>query len=426
MNSSMDTTATTTSTTATTLKSKRFPTMFKKIMLSRLKTISKDATSAVKSSVQKKTSTKKKSKTAMPAEQEVVGMSRRPDTATLGKPLFDKQQAENGAEVRPSTTKRPVCKQFNSRTYRVKTKDRKSVLSLPEVSKQTSKNRKSHLPIKVKPIAPTPPIRQRIQKLPPSNNQENVKENINSNKKEEKPEEYIPEKWVPTAIGSARKKRLVMCYLCGKEFGTASLPFHEPQCLKKWTQENSRLPEHLQRTMPKKPENQTISVDDWNQLAWEATQSNLVPCDFCQRKFLPNRLEAHARVCIESKKKTVPVPKLPVKAAVIMDRPKKKPAPCYVCGRLFGTASIGIHEPQCLIKWTRENDSLAPHLRRPVPTKPEVIIDEVTGKVDQQATREEHWKSYLSQLVPCDRCKRTFDPDRLEVHQRSCKGVTNK
>jgi len=40
----------------------------------------------------------------------------------------------------------------------------------------------------------------------------------------------------------------------------------------KWTQENSRLPEHLQRTMPKKPENQTISVDDWNQLAWEATQ----------------------------------------------------------------------------------------------------------------------------------------------------------
>lgn len=69
-------------------------------------------------------------------------------------------------------------------------------------------------------------------------------------------------------------------------------------------------------------------------------------------------------------------PKLPAKLAVTMDKPKKKPAPCYVCGRLFGTASIGIHEPQCLIKWTRENDSLAPHLRRPVPTKPEMIIDE--------------------------------------------------
>lgn len=40
----------------------------------------------------------------------------------------------------------------------------------------------------------------------------------------------------------------------------------------KWTQENSRLPEHLQRSMPQKPNVQNISVDDWNQLAWEATQ----------------------------------------------------------------------------------------------------------------------------------------------------------
>lgn len=42
--------------------------------------------------------------------------------------------------------------------------------------------------------------------------------------------------------------------------------------LQKWTQENSRLPEHLQKSMPQKPNVQNISVDDWNQLAWEATQ----------------------------------------------------------------------------------------------------------------------------------------------------------
>ena len=174
----------------------------------------------------------KKTKVAMEAEQEVASMSRRPNSATLGKPLLLDKRTESETEVRPSTTKRPVCQQFNSRTYRVKTKDRKSVLSLPEVSKQTQKNRKSYLPIKVKPIAPTPPIRQRIQKMTLSNDQENVKQNIISEKKENKTEEYRPEKWVPTAVGSARKKRLVLCYLCGKEFGTASLPFHEPQCLK--------------------------------------------------------------------------------------------------------------------------------------------------------------------------------------------------
>lgn len=40
----------------------------------------------------------------------------------------------------------------------------------------------------------------------------------------------------------------------------------------KWTQENSQLPEHLQRTLPRKPETRNGNVDDWNQLAWEATQ----------------------------------------------------------------------------------------------------------------------------------------------------------
>lgn len=54
------------------------------------------------------------------------------------------------------------------------------------------------------------------------------------------------------------------------------------------------------------------------------------------------------------------------------------------------------------------------------------IFKTVTGKVDEEATTEEQWKSYLAQLVQCYRCNRTFTPDRLEVHQRSCKGVPMK
>lgn len=207
-----------------------------------LKNISKDATSAVKSSVQKKTSAAKKSsvmaKVALIEQKSTADESKRPGTATLDKPvLFDcKRTDENKApEVRPMATKRPVVQQqFNNRTYRVKTKDRKSVLSLPEVSKQTSKVRKSHLPIKVKAPAPAPPVqqlRQNNQTLPPPNDREAVKENTTA-VKDKTSGKYEPDKWVPTAVGSARKKRLVLCYLCGKEFGTASLPFHEPQCLK--------------------------------------------------------------------------------------------------------------------------------------------------------------------------------------------------
>lgn len=233
-----------------------------------LKNISKDATSAVKSSVQKKSSGKKKSQpvaasgtAAAVGQREVAADSpTRPGTATLDRSLLqsDKQQPEmSGVEVAavrsPSSNRnrRPVVPggQFNSRTYRVKTKDRKSVLSLPEVCKsQTQKNRKSHLPVKVhkvKATAPTPPVRLQRQKMSPppppaplqqsDDARENAKGsscNMTDVVAAESPEGYQPEKWIPTAVGSARKKRLVLCYLCGKEFGTASLPFHEPQCLK--------------------------------------------------------------------------------------------------------------------------------------------------------------------------------------------------
>uniref|UniRef100_A0A8C5MKD7 Zinc finger protein 475 n=1 Tax=Leptobrachium leishanense TaxID=445787 RepID=A0A8C5MKD7_9ANUR len=46
----------------------------------------------------------------------------------------------------------------------------------------------------------------------------------------------------------------VVCYICGREFGTKSISIHEPQCLKKWHLENEKLPKNLQRPEPKKPE----------------------------------------------------------------------------------------------------------------------------------------------------------------------------
>jgi len=42
--------------------------------------------------------------------------------------------------------------------------------------------------------------------------------------------------------------------------------------------------------------------------------------------------------------------------------------------------------------------------------------------VDQTATAEANWMSHLNQLVPCKYCGRTFNPDRVNVHEKSCKG----
>uniref|UniRef100_A0A7M4F1S8 Zinc finger protein 475 n=1 Tax=Crocodylus porosus TaxID=8502 RepID=A0A7M4F1S8_CROPO len=94
---------------------------------------------------------------------------------------------------------------------------------------------------------------------------------------------------------------------------------------------------------------------------------------------------------------------------------------CYICGREYGTKSIAIHEPQCLKKWHNENDMLPKHLRRPEPKKPEVKSIQAHGFYDLDALNEASWNSAQSQLVPCDICGRTFLPDRLIVHQRSCK-----
>ncbi|NWY51940.1 ZN474 protein, partial [Chionis minor] len=94
---------------------------------------------------------------------------------------------------------------------------------------------------------------------------------------------------------------------------------------------------------------------------------------------------------------------------------------CYICGREYGSKSISIHEPQCLKKWRQENDMLPKHLRSPEPKKPEVSPIQAKGFYDLDSLNEAAWISAQNQLVPCDICGRTFLPDRLIVHQQSCK-----
>uniref|UniRef100_A0A8B9NSN9 C2HC/C3H-type domain-containing protein n=1 Tax=Accipiter nisus TaxID=211598 RepID=A0A8B9NSN9_9AVES len=93
-----------------------------------------------------------------------------------------------------------------------------------------------------------------------------------------------------------RRPRAVICYICGRKYGTKSISIHEPQCLKNWHQENDMLPKHLKRPEPKKPEVSPIQakgfydLDSLNEAAWISAQNQLVPCDICGRTFLPDRL----------------------------------------------------------------------------------------------------------------------------------------
>ncbi|KAG5470758.1 hypothetical protein LSCM1_02007 [Leishmania martiniquensis] len=128
---------------------------------------------------------------------------------------------------------------------------------------------------------------------------------------------------------------------------------------------------------------------------------------------------------------------------------------CYLCGRQFGTASIDIHRPQCylkrLIMWERGD----PASRGPKPISPtdhERLMQArmasaktpvglaATGRYPsagrksdgglgrQTSLREVDFYNELQMnafkdvtLSPCPNCGRTFLPDRLQVHLRSCR-----
>lgn len=303
----------------------------------------------------------------------------------------------------------------------------------------------------------------------------------------------------------------MVCYICGREFGTKSISIHEPQCIKKWHIENDKLPKKQRRPPPQKPEQlPSIStgghynIERFNEAAWNAAQANLVPCEHCGRTFNPDRISVHQRSCTSSnpmkpikkadnnnnddvpdrpKTSTLNNPKILVRKSKIdvdtapfqmsnrgasktprsrtpqndMDPPgqlqraqtvtlAKRPADsngqpstdtgsppksarqprfvtCYICGREFTKASVVIHEPKCLEKWKLENEKLPRHQRRPLPRRPEGMAGE-NGDIDIERVNREARQIAAEQLVPCGNCGRTFNPDRLAIHERVCKRTT--
>ncbi|XP_062924780.1 zinc finger protein 474-like [Mobula hypostoma] len=217
-----------------------------------------------------------------------------------------------------------------------------------------------------------------------------------------------------------------VCYICGKQFGLHSIVIHEPRCLANWRIENEKLPKHQQRPEPKKPEPVKVggSLDDnvANTALFTSRNDQLNPCENCGRTFPPDQLSVHQSSCKSTHggaSSEIPQSSTSYESPSAARRPQT--VFCYICGREYGTTSISIHEPQCLKKWHIENDQLPKHLGRPEPKKPEVRPIKDKGTYDIDALNEAAWRSSQDQLVPCDICGRTFLPDRLIVHQRSCK-----
>lgn len=215
------------------------------------------------------------------------------------------------------------------------------------------------------------------------------------------------------------------CRICRREFDASSLLLHENNCLERWKKENEP---NRQKSSPRKLE--PDGKGENNDPSWQVVQAQLVPCPSCSRTFFPERLPVHQRVC-----KGKPNPNslsrnssFREQSSQQCDEEGDKPniyVPCYICSRSFGSWVIQMHESQCLRKWRRENEKLPEELQQPEPHKQQLVLSD-EGQIDWDSTEDDvAWESHLQQLVPCPRCGRTFFPDRLRVHGRSCKGPSN-
>lgn len=109
---------------------------------------------------------------------------------------------------------------------------------------------------------------------------------------------------------------------------------------------------------------------------------------------------------------------------------------CYLCGRQFGSASVGIHRPQCylkrMIQWERGDAAI----RGPRPVDPDTHEKQLKARIagggggrpiDPNLSKRDAYNAAQFEafnetaLAPCPNCARTFLADRLQIHLRSCK-----
>ena len=88
---------------------------------------------------------------------------------------------------------------------------------------------------------------------------------------------------------------------------------------------------------------------------------------------------------------------------------------CHLCGRQFGTTSLLIHQKACAKRYEREHGSPAPEPPRSAPVGAELNSRE--WKAFNTAANTQFEETVMQ---PCPHCQRTFLPDRLEIHLRTC------
>ncbi len=123
----------------------------------------------------------------------------------------------------------------------------------------------------------------------------------------------------PPKRAPGQRPRGLICPLCGREYGTASLEIHMKSCRVKFELAQQDLPKNQRRSADKiiasyNANNARMAAacsggggynfDELNNQAFDTfNKEALVPCENCGRTFLPDRLIVHQRSCLKHPKK---------------------------------------------------------------------------------------------------------------------------
>ena len=153
----------------------------------------------------------------------------------------------------------------------------------------------------------------------------------------------------------------IVCYICGRKYGTKSIDIHQKQCEKKFQQEQAQLPKSERKKLPTKPQVNALDEmkvggkmsqaqqDAYNNAAFEEYNNNaLSKCSNCSRTFLLDRLVVHQRSC------KVPVSKTPqINSSSKLFKPGAGAGPgtdlvnCSNCGKQYSQKLIDYHMKRC-------------------------------------------------------------------------------
>ncbi|CAD8137596.1 unnamed protein product [Paramecium pentaurelia] len=250
------------------------------------------------------------------------------------------------------------------------------------------------------------------------------------------------------------RPKTLICYICGREYGTKSLEIHLKTCQEKFLMEEAKKPKNQRRPLPQPPKaiggSGNYDTESYNEQAFSAyKEQSLEKCAYCGRTFNRESYPIHLKIC-KPDKPFKPLPGFvqnPKEVQQQMNRDnggaqqgksnsngysgeykapvRPKTLVCYICGREYGTKSLGIHIPQCKEMFIVQEMKKPKAERRNPPTTPRGLWDllnkEDITMEDIIAYNNGAFNKYNKEaLVACKNCGRTFKPEALEHHVKAC------